>query len=258
MRRIVAFALIAGLAACTAADDTANADGTVETAAAPDYSAAIEDSKRPASDKERDTDRKPAELLAFAQIEEGEKVGDFIMGGGYVTRLLAGAVGPDGKVYAFTPDEFISFRPAYAEEQDTVVADYENVEPVRSPIIAPAFPEPLDTIITVMNFHDLYIPQMPEGTGDAAVKALYDALKPGGTLVVVDHSAAEGTGIQATGDTHRIDRQYALNALEAAGFTLDATSDLYAQPADTRGANVFDESIRGKTDQFALRMRKPA
>lgn len=258
MRRIVAFALIAGLAACSAADDTNAVEEPVETAAVADYSAAIEDAKRPATDKERDADRKPAELLAFAQIEEGEKVGDFIMGGGYLTRLLAGAVGPTGKVYAFTPEEFISFRPAYADEQDAVVADYENVEPVRSPITSPAFPEPLDTIITVMNFHDLYIPEMPEGTGDAAVKALYDALKPGGTLVVVDHSAREETGKETTGDTHRIDRQYALNALELAGFTLDATADLYARSDDPRDANVFDESIRGKTDQFALRLRKPA
>jgi predicted methyltransferase len=64
----------------------------------------------------------PAEILAFAQIDPGEKVGDFIMGGGYWTRILSNAVGPQGKVYAFQPDEFIAFRPAYGDEQNAAVA----------------------------------------------------------------------------------------------------------------------------------------
>lgn len=155
MRSLLALVLATcALAACSPGEPT-QAEAPAKTYAANDYSAALGDAKRPEADKERDADRKPAELLAFAQVDEGETVGDYIMGGGYVTRLLAAAVGHEGKVYAFTPDEFVAFRPEYAEEQDTVVADYENVEPVRSTIAAPAFPEPLDTIITVMNFHDL-------------------------------------------------------------------------------------------------------
>lgn len=222
-----------------------------------EYFDTIGDSRRPAADKDRDALRLPAEVLSFAEIAPGEVLGDFLMGGGYWTRMLAAAVGPEGKVYGFTADEFVAFRPAYATEQDTVVADYANVLKVRSPIAAPAFPEPLDTMITVQNFHDLYIPQMPEGTGSKAVKAFYDALKPGGTLVVIDHSAVDGTGTATTGETHRIDRQFAIDALTAAGFVLDGTADFYARPDDPRTANVFDESIRGKTDQFALRFRKP-
>lgn len=223
-----------------------------------DYSVALSDPKRPAADRERDVARLPDQVLSFAQVEPGEIVGDFLMGGGYFTRLLAIAVGPQGKVYGFTADEFVAFRPAYATEQDTVVADYDNVRKVRSPIAAPAFPELLDTLITVQNFHDLFIPQMPAGTGDAAVKAFYAALKPGGTLVVIDHSAVAGSGTDSTGATHRIDRQFAIDTLVAAGFVLDGSADFYARPADPRTANVFDPAIRGETDQFALRFHKPA
>lgn len=222
-----------------------------------EYFDALTDNRRPAADRDRDPLRMPAEVLSFAEIAPGEVVGDFMMGSGYWTRLLAPAVGPEGKVYGFTADEFVAFRPAYAEEQDTVVADYDTVFKVRSPIAAPAFPEPLDTLITVQNFHDLYIPQLPEGTGARAVKALYDALKPGGTLVVIDHSATPGSGTSTTAATHRIDRQFVIDTLTAAGFSLDGTADFYARPGDPRTANVFDASIRGETDQFVLRFRKP-
>jgi predicted methyltransferase len=229
------------------------------------YASAIVDIARPEADRANDEARQPGELLAFAQIDRGDVVGDYIMGGGYVTRLLAMSVGNDGKVYAFQPEEFIAFRPAYATEQDDAVAPYadeegnpRNVIPLRASITAPGWPEPLDTIITVMNFHDLFIPEMPEGTSEAAIQSLYDALKPGGSLIVVDHSAVDGTGTETTGELHRIDKQTAIDALTAVGFVLEEESDLYARPDDPRSANVFDESIRGKTDQFALRMRKPA
>jgi len=234
-----------------------------EAPAAPAYSAqqygnAVNDIARPAADRESDATRKPGELLAFAQVDRGEKVGDYIMGGGYVTRLLAMAVGSQGKVYAFQPQEFIAFRPEYATEQDEAVAPYpERVVPLRGPIAAPPFPEPLDTIITVNNLHDLFIGAMPEGSAQQAIGALYAALKPGGTLVVVDHSAADGAGAAAADSLHRLDRQVALDALTAAGFTLEEESEMYAQAGDPRTANVFDEGIRGRTSQFALRLRKP-
>ena len=89
-------------------------------------------------------------------------------------------------------------------------------------------------------------------------KALFDALKPGGVLVVVDHLAAEGAGPEVANTLHRMDRQLALDTLTAAGFVLEEESDLYARPDDPRDANVFDPSIQGATDQFAWRLRKPA
>ncbi|NIJ37980.1 putative methyltransferase [Sphingopyxis panaciterrae] len=223
----------------------------------PDYSAALADPARPAADRERDATRRPAELLAFARVAPGQQVGDFVMGGGYVTRLLAAAVGPAGRVYAFQPTEFIAFKKQYGDDQAAVDAAYANVDAVAGPFAAPAFPVPLDTIITVQNFHDLYLKPFPAGTGDKASAALFAALKPGGTLVVVDHSAADGTGTTLSDSLHRIDKAAVVAALTKAGFTLDGESDLYKHTDDPRTANVFDAAIRGKTDQFALRFRKP-
>lgn len=224
---------------------------------APDYGAALADPGRPAADRERDAARKPAELLAFAQVKPGQKVGDYVMGGGYLTRILAGAVGASGKVYAFQPAEFIAFKKQYGDDQAAIDAAYANVDAVAGPFAAPGFPEPLDTIITVQNFHDLYLKPFPEGTGARASAALFAALKPGGTLVVVDHSAADGSGTSLSDSLHRIDKAAVVAALTNAGFKLDAESDLYRRPDDPRTANVFDPAIRGKTDQFTLRFRKP-
>lgn len=264
IRRTVIAAITASLlAGCTPSAPAPEAEATGRDPAA--YAAAIADIARPAADRERDAMRKPAELLAFAEIDQGDLVGDYIMGGGYVTRLLAIAVGAEGKVYAFQPDEFIQFRPEYATEQDAAVRPYADndgnpvrVFPLRGPIAAPPFPEQLDTIITVMNFHDLFIGPMPAGTAQNAIKALYDALKPGGSLIVVDHLAEEGSGAATADSLHRMDPDLALTMLTAAGFVLEQESDLYSRPADPRTANVFDEGIRGQTDQFVWRLRKPA
>ena len=95
------------------------------------------------------------------------------------------------------------------------------------------------------------------GTGDKASAALFAALKPGGTLVVVDHKAADGSGTTLSDSLHRIDKAAVVDTLTKAGFKLEAESDLYRRPADPRSANVFDAAIRGKTDQFTLRFRKP-
>ncbi|HRE36470.1 MAG TPA: methyltransferase, partial [Sphingopyxis terrae] len=199
----------------------------------------------------------PAELLAFAGIEPGQSVGDYVMGGGYLTRILSGAVGTAGHVYAFQPAEFIAFRKQYGDDQTAVAAAYANVDAVGGAFAAPAFPVPLDAIVTVQNFHDLYLKPFPEGTGDKASAALFAALKPGGTLVVVDHSAADGSGTTLSDSLHRIDKAAVVAALTKAGFVLEAESDLYKRPEDPRTANVFDPAIRGKTDQFTLRFRKP-
>lgn len=250
MRVTLSLALALALTACTTTTEGSSGTG--------DIAAALADPQRPAADRARDAARFPVELLAFAQIAPGEKVGDYIMGGGYWTRILSNLVGPQGRVYAFQPDEFIGFRPAYGEEQTAAAAGRANVVALRGPIAAPSFPEPLDTIITVQNLHDLYIGAMPAGTADRAMRALFQALKPGGTLVVVDHSAAPGTGISAANTLHRMERQAAIDALTRVGFRLEGEDDLYSQASDPRTANVFDAGIRGRTDQFTLRFRRPA
>ena len=201
--------------------------------------------------------RQPGELLAFAGVQPGQRVGDFIMGGGYLTRVLAAAVGPQGHVYAFQPAEFIAFRAQYGTDQSSVDATYANVDAVAGAAGAPAFPANLDMIITVQNFHDLYLSQMPAGSAARASAALFAALQPGGVLVVVDHSAVDDSGTGAVDTLHRIDQAVVIAELNAAGFVLDGETDLYRHPVDARAANVFNPDIRGRTDQFTLRFRKP-
>ncbi len=261
MRKVIIVALAASaLAACGTAEPEIAAPEYTER----QYMQAINDIAR-MDDLDDDARRQPAALLAFAQIDKGELVGDFIMGSGYWTKLLAIAVGADGKVYAFQPSEFIAMVPELGVQQDETVRRYSEddgtprqVLPLRGPMGDPGFPQAaLDTIITFQNYHDLYIADVPAGSAEAASKALYDALKPGGVLVVVDHAAAQGAGIEAAQTLHRMDRQVAMDGLTAVGFVLEEESDLYANPQDDLSLSVFDESVRGSTDQFAWRLRKP-
>lgn len=220
--------------------------------------AALADPMRPARDVERDAARHPAELLAIAGVKPGAKVADFIMGGGYWTRIMARTVGETGKVYAYQPKEFIDFRAAYATDQDAAVKGYANVVPSRESLGAVAFPEPLDAIVTVENWHDLHLKISPPGFAGALARTLYAALKPGGVLLVVDHVGLPGATPFAAADTlHRGDAAATRAEIEAAGFTLAAQSPLYANPADPHTAIVFDPAIRGKTDQFVYKFVKP-
>lgn len=221
------------------------------------YAAALANPARPATDTARDATRKPAALLAFAGIKPGQRVADFIMGGGYLTRILSGAVGPKGVIYAYQPSEFIAFRAKYGEEQDNVAAAHANVKPLRPSLSSFELPEQVDVIITVQNFHDLYLKPMPAGTAEKAKVALFKALKPGGTLIVVDHVAKPGSGFEAADTLHRIDPALARMELEKAGFKFERATPIWRSKADPLTDNVFNPSIRGKTDQFAFRFRKP-
>lgn len=227
-----------------------------QTVPAP-IAAALADPARPATDKERDAVRKPGELLAFAGVKPGDKVADFIMGGGYFTRILAAAVGPSGRVYAYQPAEFIQFRADYATEQDAAVAGRANVTPSRESLGAVAFPEPLDAIVTVQNYHDLHLKQAPPGAAAYIAGRLFAALKPGGVLLVVDHVANTDPGFTAPDALHRIDPAAARAELESVGFKFEGELDVLRNPADPHTALVFDPAIRGKTDQFVFKFRKP-
>lgn len=222
------------------------------------YRAALADPGRPQADRERDAARKPAELLAFAEVSEGDRVVDFIMGGGYFTRILSAAVGPGGKVYAYQPVEFIGFNADYARQQDEAVAGRANVMAMRDSLRSIAFAEPLDAVITVQNWHDLHLRQSPPGFAAAMARRLYDALKPGGVLLVVDHVANADPNFAVPDTLHRIDPAAARAEIEAAGFSFDGALDILRRADDPHTANVFDPSIRGRTDQFVYRFRRPA
>lgn len=223
----------------------------------PAITAALADADRPQADKDRDAARHPGEILAFARIKPGQKVADFLMGGGYWTRILARAVGGKGHVYAYQAAEFISYRADYAKEQDAAVAGYANVTPSREALAAVAFAEPLDAIITVQNYHDLHLKFAPPGAAAFIAGRLYAALKPGGVLLVVDHVANADPGFAVPDALHRIDPAAARKELESVGFKFDGELPLLRNAADPHTVNVFDPSIRGHTDQFIYRFRKP-
>lgn len=225
--------------------------------ASPAIQAALAAPNRTAEDKARDATRKPAELLSFAGVKPGDKVADFIMGGGYFTKILAGAVGPNGRVYAYQPAEFIGFRAAYADDQDKAVQGLANVVPSRPSLGAVSFPEPLDAIITVQNYHDLHLSMAPPGFASTVAKKLFDSLKPGGVLLVVDHVANTDPEFKAPNTLHRIDPAAARKEIEGAGFVFDGELDILRNTSDPHTANVFTPEIRGKTDQFVHRYRKP-
>jgi predicted methyltransferase len=226
----------------------------------PHVQAAVTDKSRPADDTGRDSNRKPAEMLVFAQIQPGQKVADLLPGGGYFTRLFAKAVGEQGKVYAMVPKELVDKRPAMADPVKALAAapEYKNVEVLVQPVAQPKAPELLDVIWTAQNYHDLKNDNLGPADVAAVNKAIFDALKPGGVYLVLDHSAAEGSGARDTSTLHRIDPELVKKEVLAAGFVLDAESDVLRNSADERTLRVFDESLRGRTDQFVYRFRKPS
>jgi predicted methyltransferase len=229
----------------------------VAQAVSPAVKAALADPARPATDSSRDAARKPGEFLAFAGIKPGMKVGDYIMGGGYWTRILSGVVGPTGKVYAYQPAEFIGFRAAYGTDQDAAVQGRANVVALRPSLAAVAFTEPLDAIITVQNWHDLHLKAMPTGLAASTATRLFAALKPGGVLIVADNASAAGTGLGVADSLHRAEGVAVRREIEAAGFKFAGETRMWANPADPKDKIVFDPSIRGKADQFVYKFRRP-
>lgn len=223
----------------------------------PEIAAALADPGRPAADKDSDVRRHPGEILAFAGIRKGDKVADFMMGGGYWTRILAKTVGDSGRVYAYQPAEFIAYRAAYADEQKGAVAPYANVTAQSDSLAKIAFAEQLDAIVTVQNYHDLHLGFAPPGFASTVAAKLYASLKPGGVLLLVDHVADADPGFTAPQKLHRIDPAAARAEIEKAGFKFEGESPLLRNPADPHTASVFDASIKGKTDQFIYKFRKP-
>jgi predicted methyltransferase len=246
MKTLASFAAVAVLAATAASAQTpAN------------ITAALADPARPAADTARDAARKAGELLAFTGVKSGDKVVDLVMGGGYFTRILSPAVGPAGQVYAYQPGEFIAFAADYGKAVKEVPAAYKNVIPLSMNFDALDLPDGLDLVFTVQNYHDLHLKPFAADTAAKVNAEVFKSLKPGGVYLIVDHEAKAGTGIADADTLHRIDIAAVKQEVEAAGFKLEAESQLLDMPSDPRTANVFDPAIRGKTDQFILKFRKP-
>lgn len=214
---------------------------------------AVADRNRPAADVARDADRKPVAMLEFAHVDHGKKVVDFIPGKGYFTRLFAVAVKPGGSVVADNPAVAAEHDPAGAAAIAALDATYGDVTVVSS-LTDPAV-QGADVVWTAQNYHDLH--NAPPEMVPAVNRAIFAALKPGGYYVVVDHAAAAGAAADVTSRLHRIDPAVVKAEVTAAGFVFDGETTVLANPADDHLKIVFDPSIRGHTDRFAYRFKKP-
>ena len=229
-------------------------------AAAPAYiSAAISSPDRPPADVARDAARKPEALIVFAGIKPGERVADIMPGQGYFTRIFSNLVGAKGRVFAIVPSELLQVAPKAADGVKALAADpaFANVTVLIQPTAEISAPAPLDVAWTSDNYHDLYgfFGADKAAAFDAAV---FKALKPGGVFIVIDHVAKAGTSDVSPKTLHRIDPQTVKAQLVAAGFKFEGESPILRNEADTHDLKVFAPEIRGHTDQFVFKFRKPA
>jgi predicted methyltransferase len=257
-RSMIRHSLILAAAAAALA---LTATGAVAAAIPDNIAAAVADANRPDADKQRDPNRKPAETLAFTGVKPGALVAELIPGGGYFTRLFSKAVGSRGHVYALVPaplPDAPADVPDFAARVKVIAADpnYANVSVVVEPFSQLGVPAPVDLLWTSQNYHDLHnFPGLDVGVFN---KMVFDDLKPGGIYLVLDHTAEAGSGGRDTKTLHRIDPETVKQEVLAAGFVFVGSSDLLRQPSDSRSQKVFDPAVRGKTDQFILKFRKPS
>lgn len=254
------------LSACgQRADDQQTAEPAAkETSAAPAtsiYEAAVANDARPEADRARDAGRKPAEVLKFLGITPGMTVLDMFSGGGYYTEILSYTVGDSGRVIAQSNEAYLQFVGDEFEERylggrlsNAQVLMAENNELKLEA-------ESLDAILLVLSFHDLFYAAPEQGWPAIDIAAflaeLYSGLRTGGVVGIIDHYAAEGAPSDTGGTTHRIDPAIVIAMMAEAGFELDAQSDMLRNPDDDYEKVVFDPEVRGKTDRFVMRFRKP-
>ena len=205
-----------------------------------------------------DAVRHPAELVALADIRPGERVLDLIPGGGYWTRIFSKMVGPSGRVYAVWPQAYANHAAGNVRDMQALSASpgYRNVITLVEPSVQLSTPEPLDVIWTAQNYHDYNDKFMGDPGPPSLAKAAARLLKTGGLFIVIDHAAIKGHGMADTDTLHRIDEDTVIQQVSAAGFRLVGESNVLRNPKDPHSMAVFDPSIRGHTDQFALKFRK--
>ena len=214
---------------------------------------ALASPNRPQEDKDRDAARKPIETVQFIGIKTGQSVVEVIAFGGWFTEVLSAAVGPTGKVYAQNPDFFVQ-RQGFVEAEKKRNDRLGNVMAVHGEISSANIAGQADAAITALNMHDIYNGPGGEAAAVALAKGVYDALKPGGVFGVIDHVGIAG---QNNASFHRIQVSQAKDVLMKAGFTIEAESNILANPADDHTKGVRDPSVAGHTDQFLIRARKP-
>jgi predicted methyltransferase len=231
-------------------------------AAPADVAAAVAARDRPAASVELDAGRRPVEVLRYVGLERGDRVLDYFTGTGYYADIIAKAVGPEGRVIGWNGASFMAnerVKTALAE----IRARRPNAAFYGTPVTALAFPPAsFDVALLHLVYHDAYWEsaqfRLPRIDPSSVVRALWEAVKPGGVVAVIDHVAAAGGDTREVVEKlHRIDPAVVRADFERAGFVLEGESDLLRVLADDHSKNVFDPAIRGKTDRFIYRFRKP-
>jgi predicted methyltransferase len=224
----------------------------------PSIRAVVDAPDRSNKDREIDAGRHPGELLAFASVSPGMRVAEIGAGAGYTTELLARAVGPTGTVYSentkFLVDHFAAKPWGERLAKPALKNVVRVVRDVDDPL--PADAKGLDAVFVVLVYHDMV---WMGADRDKLNRAVFAALKPGGELVVVDHSAKDGTGLSDVKTLHRIDEHAVIEEVERAGFHLAAEADFLRNPSDARDWNDSPKAAaerRGKSDRFVLKFVK--
>ncbi len=227
-----------------------------------DIDAALKNPNRADEERRLDERRKPGEVLAFFGIEPGMAVFDVFAGGGYYTEILSYLVGPEGKVVHYNNAPWATFVQKATDTRfkggrlsnvETLVATPESLQGH-----APEF----DAAIFVLGMHDIYYADPDNGwvliDADQFLQGIYDLLKPGGVLGIIDHNGEPGSDPADVGKRlHRVDPARIVADLEQAGFVLEARSELLANPADDKTTSVFTKENRMNTDRAVLKFRKP-
>ncbi|MEO1574592.1 MAG: methyltransferase [Pseudomonadota bacterium] len=218
--------------------------------------AAINDPTRPDTHRERDPVRKPGEILTLAEVRPGDRVADLAAAGGYYTAIASRVVGDRGHVYAVDPERIFEYFPkgregfpAYQKSDPR-----QNVSYSVQKFDALVFPKKLDAVLMVLYYHDT----LWTGEDRAAMNlAMFHALKPGGRLVIVDHTAKEDSGDNVPRELHRMRESLLLPEVKAAGFRVIDKSASLRNPDDPQDTSVFDPAWRGKTDRFVYVFERP-
>jgi predicted methyltransferase len=231
-------------------------------AGAADVAAAVAGEGRPKEARDLDEVRRPVEVLRFMGLRRGDRVLDYFTGTGYYAEIMARAVGPSGTVIGWNSPSF-----GRSERVRDALAGIRQRAPntgfYSTPTTAISFPpSSFDFALLHLVYHDAYWESaqfgLPRIDPNTVTRAIWDAVKPGGTVAVIDHVALPGGDTREVVDKlHRIDPAIVRADFERAGFVLEAQSDMLRNPQDDHAKNVFDPAIRGRTDRFVYRFRKP-
>ena len=215
---------------------------------------------RSADNLKLDESRKPAEVLQFLGLQSGMQAIDLFGGNRYWAEIMAPAVGTTGHVTVWEPTQF------YDKDSQEKFATFQQKTPNAHLIVSPFEAIALDAnaydfMMINLNYHDVYWESAKYGVKrmepDAFLKTVYDSMKPGGIVGVIDHVGNPGDTRETVEKYHRIDPSVVKADFERAGFRLEAESELLRNPADNHSLLVFKPEIRGKTDRFVYKFRKP-